>query len=116
MRTHIPGHQYSGTQRFRCQYVNFCTSKASTFVLVQQVYLATNSQSYSKSKASTFVLVQQVYLATNSQSYSKGDGRQCGDALENKERCIVRECDECAELTGGHSCAAHEMSLFVLLY
>jgi hypothetical protein len=33
-------HIISGTQLLRCQYVYFCTSKASTFVLVKQVYLS----------------------------------------------------------------------------
>jgi hypothetical protein len=33
-------HIISGTQLLRCQYVHFCTSKASSFVLVKQVYLS----------------------------------------------------------------------------
>jgi len=33
----------AGTQLVRCQYLSFCTCKASTFVLVKQVYLATFS-------------------------------------------------------------------------
>ena len=33
-------HIISGTQLLRCQYMYFCTSKASTSVLVKQVYLS----------------------------------------------------------------------------